>query len=172
MTRVFWISALTLLMSVIATATRSADLTVNFNGQFVAPSCTYSLQGGATSLDLGTYPDTYFAANTATPLVNTIFVSTCPAGITMIHPTFFAAADSSNNQLFAVNAASTVKGVGIEMFMNVTQRIVPNQAFDLPGFNPGQQINYINLGAHFSKTTGAVTPGTVNVPIVVNFTYN
>jgi type 1 fimbria pilin len=97
----------------------------------------------------------------------------CITGISTIHLSFSGTADSSNNQLFAANSGSGVAGVAIELLAASTQaRITPGSSVDWTGVNPSLPTNTYNPMVRFYKTTGAVTAGTVNVPITINFTYN
>lgn len=151
----------------------SSDLSINFNGQFVAATCSFSVNGGS-NVNIGTYPNTYFNANSSTPTVLIPLVATgCASGISTIHLYFSGAADASNSHLFAVNGASGVKGVAVELLYNAQGvQIWPNSSVNWPGVNPSLPSNTWNFWAHFYKTTGAVTAGTINVPITINFTYN
>lgn len=151
----------------------STDLTISFNGQFVVPTCKFTVNGG-NSVNLGTYANTYFNTNTSTPAVGIPIAATgCTTGISTIHLSFSGTADSSNNQLFAANSGSGVAGVAIELLAASTQaRITPGSSVDWTGVNPSLPTNTYNPMVRFYKTTGAVTAGTVNVPITINFTYN
>lgn len=151
----------------------SADLTINFNGRFLVPTCNFSINDG-NDTDMGTYLATYFDANTSTPAVQIPIVATgCTTGIHTIHLGFTGAADSSNNQLFAVNGASGVTGVAIELLYNAqSTRIRPGSTVNWISVDPSQPTNIWNLWARFYKTTGAIAAGRINVPVTVNFTYN
>lgn len=150
----------------------SADLTINFNGQFVVPTCTFTVNGG-NSTNLGSYPHTYFNTSTVTPFVTIPIVATgCTAGINTIHLGFSGAVDAFNNQLFAVNGSSGVAGVAISLLNSTGSPIAPGSTVNWTGVDPSQPSNTYNMFARFSKTTGAITAGTVNVPITINFTYN
>ncbi len=150
-----------------------ADLTINFNGQFVVPTCNFTVNGG-NGVNLGTYPNTYFNTNTVTPIVGiTIAATGCTTGISTIHLAFSGTADSSNNQLFATNNGSGVNGVAVELLAPSTQtRITPGSSVDWTGVNPSLSTNTYSPMTRFYKTMGAVTAGTINVPITINFTYN
>lgn len=151
----------------------SSDLTINFNGQFVVPTCSFSVNGGK-SINLGTYPNTYFNTNTVTSYAGITLAATgCTTGINTIHLSFSGAADSSNNQLFAVNGGSGVSGLAIELANSGgSVRFPPGSKVDWTGINPSLPTNTYLAQVRFSKTTGPVTAGTVNVPITINFTYN
>jgi type 1 fimbria pilin len=150
----------------------TATVNVSFQGSFVTPTCSFSVNGG-NNTNIGSYPNTYFNTNASTPTVSIPIVATgCTSGINTIHLTFSGAADASNNQLFAVNGASGVKGVAIELLYNAqAARIAPGATVNWISVNPSQN-NTWNFWAHFYKTTGAVAAGTINVPITINFTYN
>ena len=150
-----------------------ADLTINFNGQFVVPTCNFSVNGGNIA-NIGIYPDTYFNTNTSTPAVQIPIVATgCIAGINTIHLYFSGAADASNNHVWAVNGGSGVQGVAIELLYNAqSTEIWPNSLINWNGIDPSNPPSTFNIWAHFYKTTGPITAGSVNVPITINFTYN
>jgi type 1 fimbria pilin len=168
-----WLWTLLAVFALLSTPAFSTDLTINFNGQFVVPTCSFTVNGG-NSINLGTYPNTYFNTNTSTPIVGISIAATgCTTGINTIHLNFSGTADSSNNQLFAANSSSGVTGVAIELLAPPVQtRITPGSKVDWTGVNPSLPTNTYNPMVRFYKTTGAVTAGTVNVPITINFTYN
>ncbi|GGA09176.1 hypothetical protein GCM10011408_33280 [Dyella caseinilytica] len=94
-------------------------------------------------------------------------------GINTIHLYFSGTADTSNNHLWSVNSGSAVRGVAIELLYNgQSTQIWPNSSINWNGVDPTQLTNTFNMWAHFYKTTGAVTAGSINVPITINFTYN
>jgi type 1 fimbria pilin len=167
-----WIfgAALALLPTMVWSA---ANVTVNFQGSFVTPTCNFSVNGG-NSTNIGTYPYTYFDTNTSTPAVQIPIVATgCTTGINTIHLGFSGAADSSNSQLFAVNRGSGVTGVAIELLYNAqSTRIQPGSTVNWAGVDPGRPTNTWNFWARFYKTTGAMGAGSINVPITIQFTYN
>lgn len=151
----------------------ATNVTVNFQGSFVAPTCNFSINGGS-STNIGAYPNTYFNTNTSTPTVQIPIVAKgCTKGISTIHLGFSGAADASNNQLFAVNSGSGVTGVAIELLYNAqSARIQPGSTVNWIGVDPGRPTNTWNFWAHFYKTTGPIAAGSINVPITINFTYN
>ncbi|WP_281850452.1 fimbrial protein [Dyella sp. GSA-30] len=151
----------------------AANIVVNFQGSFVAPTCNFAVNGGR-STNIGTYPNTYFNTNTSTPVVQIPIVATgCTTGINTIHLRFSGAADSSNNQLFAVNPGSSVTGVGVELLYNAqSTRIQPGSTVNWVGVDPSQPTSTWNFWARFYKTTGTIGAGSINVPITINFTYN
>jgi type 1 fimbria pilin len=151
----------------------AANVTVNFQGSFVTPTCNFSVNGG-NSANIGTYPNTYFNTNTSTPTVQIPIVATgCTTGINTIHLGFSGAADASNNQLFAVNRGSSVTGVAIELLYNAqSTRLRPGSTADWIGVDPSRPTNTWNFWARFYKTTGPIAAGNINVPITINFTYN
>lgn len=151
----------------------AANVTVNFQGSFVTPTCNFSVNGGS-STNIGTYPNTYFNTNTSAPTVQIPIVATgCTTGITTIHLGFSGGADSANNQLFAVNSGSGVTGVAVELLYNAqSTRIQPGSTVNWIGVNPSLPSNTWNFWARFYKTTGAIGAGSINVPITINFTYN
>jgi type 1 fimbria pilin len=166
--RYVWIFSVMLAM-LPAIVSATATINVNFQGAFVAPTCNFSV----TNANIGTYPTTYFNTNTSTPTTQlTVTASGCTTGISTIHLYFSGAADASNNHLFAVNSGSGVQGVAIELLYNAqSTQIWPNTSVNWVGVNPSQTGTW-NFWAHFYKTTGTITSGTVNVPITINFTYN
>jgi minor fimbrial subunit len=168
-----WMWTLLAVFALLSTPVFSTDLTINFNGQFVVPTCSFTVNGG-NSVNLGTYPNTYFNTNTSTPIVGILIAATgCTTGINTIHLNFSGTADSSNNQLFATNNGSGVNGVAVELLAPSTQtRITPGSSVDWTGVNPSLSTNTYSPMTRFYKTTGAVTAGTINVPITINFTYN
>lgn len=121
-------TALLLLPTVVSS---TANVTVNFQGSFVNPTCSFSVNNG-NSVNLGTYSNTYFNTNTSTPIVGIPIAATgCITGISTIHLSFSGTADSSNNQLFAANSGSGVAGVAIELLAASTQaRITPGSSVD------------------------------------------
>jgi type 1 fimbria pilin len=151
----------------------SGDLTIYFNGKFVAATCNFSVNSGK-DVDIGTYQNTYFSTNTATRVEPIALTATgCTSGISTIHMRFAGTADTSNAGLFAINSTSSVRGVAIELLYNsLTTRLSPNTTVNWIGVNPSLPSSTWNFGAHFYKTVGAITPGTVGVPITVTFTYN
>lgn len=155
-----------------AMVSSTATVTVNFQGSFINPTCNFSVNGG-NSTNLGTYPNTYFNTSTLTPVVQLPITATgCSAGVVVAHMVFSGTADSSNNQLFAVNSGSGVAGVGIQLLNNAqTSVIPPGGTLNWTSINPSGSSTYI-MWTRFSKTTGPITAGTANVPITINFTYN
>jgi type 1 fimbria pilin len=160
-------------LALLSTPVFSTDLTINFNGQFVVPTCNFSVNGGSNT-NIGTYPNTYFNTNTSTPTVEIPIVATgCTVGINTIHLYFSGTADASNNHLFAVNSGSGVQGVAIELLYNAqSAEIWPNSSINWNGVDPSNPPSTFNIWAHFYKTTGPIAAGSINVPITINFTYN
>lgn len=160
-------------LALLSMPARSADLTINFNGRFLVPTCAFTVNGGNPTY-LGSYPNTYFNANVSSPTVQIPIVATgCTAGINTIHLAFSGVADATNNQLFAVNAGSSISGVAIEFLYNAqSTRIQPGSTIDWVRVDPSQPTNTYNIWAHFYRTTGPVAAGNANVPVTIHFTYN
>jgi type 1 fimbria pilin len=164
-------TALLLLPTVVSS---TANVTVNFQGSFVNPTCSFSVNNG-NSVNLGTYSNTYFNTNTSTPIVGIPIAATgCITGISTIHLSFSGTADSSNNQLFAANSGSGVAGVAIELLAASTQstRITPGSS-PLTGRCQSKSTHqYLQHHGAFLQDDRGRYGGNVNVPITINFTYN
>lgn len=160
-------SALGALM--VAVNAGAADVTVKITGSVLAASCDVNPGEVSKDVDLGTivaqqYTD---AGKTSTPENVTIGLSGC-SNTSTVTATFSGTPDSTDPTLLAINAGSGVaSNLAVQIMDDSSNPIELGGTLEIP-VNGGTATVPFQLRY---KSTGAVTAGTANSTLNVDFAY-
>jgi len=152
----------------------AADVTLNFNGSLLLPTCSVSAGTANQTIPLGTARSTDFSAvgSTQNPAAFEIDLQNCQSG-TNVAMTVSGTQVGANVGVLA--STGSAAGVGVQLLTTATVGATTGTPLALNsaisrGVVSGTSMT-IPLAAQFYRT-GAMTGGTVAAVATVNFTYN
>lgn len=156
-----WLALATFL---VAAPVRAVDLTINFTGKFIEPTCDMAVK----DVDLGeaSVSDFTGAFSTAWKDVPISFAN-CANLTTKASLSFSGTADTVRADVYMGKP-----GVGVELSTQATggTSLGPgSDAIDVPISGGGATVSYV---ARMSQTAGGVTPGAISTPVTVSVTYH
>ncbi|EPS1775699.1 TPA: fimbrial protein [Klebsiella aerogenes] len=160
----------------LSTFTQAASNTITFNGTVSDTTCTATIDGGVTSIEMGTTSVADLKANTFGAAKNFSFsLANCPAteegGNAVARITFGGEADAANSDYFKNQATSSAaSGVAVAIFDNEGNLLKNNEE--------GADVDISSGAATIPFTVKMVksgasdpTKGTVNTTVTYNVTY-
>lgn len=114
--------------------------------------------------------------STTAPVNFTININSCPAGLSGVwygfnYPSEAFRGDTAKG-IINLDAASTAKGVAVQMLDGNGNPVVFDQWFNLPGYNAAGGNYQLQMKARYIQRTATVTPGTANTYILLVMHYH
>jgi len=154
--------SLSLAAALFAAPATGADLTINFTGRFIEPTCTMTLK----DIDLGEAKVDQFTGSYTGPWVDVpIKVTGCSELTTLAVVTFSGTADPDRSDVYA-----GMTGVGVDLRVKSTETpLGPGSApVNLDVATGGGTYAFI---ARMIQTAGGVKPGAFSTPVTVTVAY-
>lgn len=162
------------LLGIVSPVQAAPDATINFTGEFLAPSCTVDPETVDRTILLGTasvrdFPE---VGSTRNPTAFNIRLTDCAPG-TKVSMTMLGTPESVESVL---KNAGTATQIGVQLLKAANQgdttgaAIKIHSAFNL-GVVPASNTMIIPLVARFYRL-GTMTAGSVRTTVTVDFTYN
>lgn len=150
-------------------------INLRINATIVLNTCQVSLQSRDQTVNLGTWASRQFyaeptAVTTAVPF--TILLESCGAAAKRVKVHFSGIKNSQNNELFALNAASTARNVAVEILDKEMIRIPPtwySMPYDLI---PNAQRVPLQFYARYMATQRPVQAGSANAEATFEMVYD
>lgn len=147
---------------------------VNITGTVTATPCTVDTTKSDLSVDIGSFDASSLSAAGATggqKLFNLV-LKDCPSTTSIVKATFTGTVYKDDNTAYANTGTATNLGLQVKLYTDPWASITTS-----PGGSTQVNVNATDHTATFAMATrpytktGGVTPGTINTPVTVTFSY-
>ena len=146
--------------------------TMNITGTVTAEGCNVDVDSATQNIKIGDFSAAAFptVGTTSASVQLPIKLTNCSSGITGAKVTFSGNADSTNNQLLALNSgADMATGVGVEILDSAGAAIPVNGTSTTQTLSAGD--NTMNFALRYKSTQSPVLPGDASAILYFDIGY-
>ncbi|MEQ4625810.1 fimbrial protein [Providencia manganoxydans] len=150
-------------------------INLRINATIISNTCRVSAKTANQTVNLGNWGARQFSVDgsaTTTPIPFQIVLEDCGPAVKSMRIHFDGQKNSQNNQLYALNTASTASRIGVAILDHTYRRLPPNTNTSTYNLKPTPQGIPLQFYAQYVATGQPVLPGSANTEATFYMQYD